>query len=661
MLKRTMNIAVMAGLLLGVGAVSFGQADGGGKERVDQLIGVIKSADASREAKAGACRQLSYLGGKEAIAPLAAMLASEEMNHMARYALEPIPDAAVDEAFRDALGKLKGRPLVGVIGSVGVRQDAKAIGALAAFLKDGDAEVAEAAARALGKIGTADAAKAILAEVSAVAAGRQVAFCEGLFRCAESLGSKGQGEAATNIYEGVRKLNSSHHQIRAGAFRGAVLARSVGRAAVLMEGVRSDDYVLVAAAARTAVEMKDAEVTVALAADLAKLSTDKQVLFIQVMGKRADAGALPAIFAAARSGAKAIRVAAIKAMPEIGDVSALAVLLDLMKDSDGEISQLAQNGVASLPGKEADAAVVAMLNSENTDVRLIGLEFIGRRRMVGCVPALLKAAGDADAKIRPVAIKRLGELAKPSELGALVDLLMAAKEPGEIDAAQQAVETVCGKADKPEANVQKLTALLVKADVAQKIALLKVLGVIGGADALKAVRAVVNDANGDARVRSTAIRTLGVWKSADAAPDLLSLAKTGGSENDKILGLRSYLGLAGRRELSSEQRLSMCKEAAGLVARIEEKRLLVATLGDIASVESLAAIMAYVSDAGIKEEACQAAVAAGAKLLQGAGGAQNASKVIEPMGKVAGATADTTLARRARQLQQQAQRKAGGQ
>ena len=46
---------------------------------------------------------------------------------MARYALEPIPDPSVDDALRDALGKLKGRLLVGVIGSLGVRRDAKAV------------------------------------------------------------------------------------------------------------------------------------------------------------------------------------------------------------------------------------------------------------------------------------------------------------------------------------------------------------------------------------------------------------------------------------------------------------------------------------------------------------------------------------------------------
>ncbi len=61
--------------------------------------------------------------------------------------------------LREALAKLKGRPLVGVIGSLGVRRDAKAVGPLSGLLKDSDPLVAQAAARSLGRIGNQAAAQ----------------------------------------------------------------------------------------------------------------------------------------------------------------------------------------------------------------------------------------------------------------------------------------------------------------------------------------------------------------------------------------------------------------------------------------------------------------------------------------------------------------------
>ena len=59
------------------------------------------------------------------------------------------------------MGKLQGRLLIGVINSIGVRRDAKAVDGLAVRLKDADAEVASAAAVALGRIGGTPAAKAL--------------------------------------------------------------------------------------------------------------------------------------------------------------------------------------------------------------------------------------------------------------------------------------------------------------------------------------------------------------------------------------------------------------------------------------------------------------------------------------------------------------------
>ncbi len=129
-------------------------------EEVDKLISVIKS-DAPHKEKADACRRLAIVGTKDAVAQLSELLADEKLSHMARYALEPIPDPAVDKALRNALGKLKGGPLVGVIGSIGVRGDAAAVTALKEKLLDSDSHVSQAAAKALGSIGTLDAVKSL--------------------------------------------------------------------------------------------------------------------------------------------------------------------------------------------------------------------------------------------------------------------------------------------------------------------------------------------------------------------------------------------------------------------------------------------------------------------------------------------------------------------
>jgi hypothetical protein len=77
--------------------------------------------------------------------------------------LEPNPDPSVDIALRAALPKLKGRLLVGLITTIGVRKDARALDAVAKLIDNPDAEVAGAAAASVGLIGGLQAAKVLQA------------------------------------------------------------------------------------------------------------------------------------------------------------------------------------------------------------------------------------------------------------------------------------------------------------------------------------------------------------------------------------------------------------------------------------------------------------------------------------------------------------------
>ncbi|MHC4171920.1 MAG: HEAT repeat domain-containing protein, partial [Planctomycetota bacterium] len=520
MSKSKMNFVLLVALVFASFVQLFGQTiPPAGSE--DKLIAVLKS-DAPHKEKADACRQLAIIGTKDAVAPLTALLGNEKLSHMARYALEPIPDPAVDEALRDALGKLKGRPLVGVIGSIGMRRDAKAVRALTKMLQEPDAQVARAAARTLGRIGNQRVTRALQRALKNAPAANQLALCEGLFRCAEALAAKGRRKNAIAIYDQLRNVDAPH-QVRGGALRGAILTRGKDDLGLLRQHLRSDDYIMFSAAVQAAQELPGAEVTRALAAELNQLAADNQILVVWTLGKRADPAALPSLFTLAKKGEKTVRLEAIRVLPQIGHASAVPVLVELLADADGQISQAAQESLGALSGGEADAAVMAMFNSDSTSWRLAAIELMGRRRMTATVGELLKTAGDADPEIRPAAIKAVGELGGPAELPALLDLLMDLENSDELNAARQALSDVCAKADDPQSCTRKLAGALTKAGPAQKSTLFRVLGGIGGPNALEAVRKAVEERSPEVRV--AAIRALGTWKTADAAPHLLALAK----------------------------------------------------------------------------------------------------------------------------------------
>lgn len=645
---------LLMALAMAVAVPLLGQ-DVPAKATAPELIAVLQS-DASHEAKVGACRQLARVGTKEAVPVLAALLGDEKLADMARYALEPLADPAVDVAFRTAIANLKGRPLVGVICSLGARRDVQALPLLAKRLQDADADVAQAAARALGRLGTAQAAKALQDALAGATGYKQLAVCEGLFRCAAAMAAQGQRKDATAIYDRLRALPGPQ-QVRAGAMVAAILTRQEDGVRLLAEQLHNPDYVLFAAAMRAAQQLPGPEVTSALTGAIGQLSDDRQTALILTLGQRGDPAAAPALMARAKAAAKPVRLAAIRTLGQLGQAAALPVLRESLSDADRELAQVALESLAVLPGREVDAAVMIMLGSGDVNGRMAALELIGRRRMTSAIPALLKAAAEADSQVRLAAMRRLGELGGSAEMPALLDMLLRGKDSQDLTAIEEAVVGVLARWERPESCVDRLAALLKQAQPAQKESVLRILGSIRGPAALKTVRASVADSNSE--VQAAAIRVLGAWKTPDVVPELLAVAQNAGNPNHKMLALRAYLGWAGRADQPADKRLAICRQAAQLAQRVEEKRLLLSALGSADAPEAMTLIVPHLSDATTKAEAAAAAVSVAERVLKRPDAGQLAAQLIGPLEKVTQASVPATLAQRAKAALQQAQRKAG--
>jgi HEAT repeat protein len=481
MWKNHGNLVLAVALLAAAAAPSAAQEA--------KLIAVLRSS-ATQAEKAAACRELARVATKQSVPVLASLLGDEKLAHMARYALETIPDPSVDDALRGAVGKLAGRPLQGVIGSLGVRRDAQAVPALAKLLSATDAEVAQAAARALGNISTPEAAQALDGALDGASGTRQTAVCEGLFRCAEALAAQGQGSSSQAIYDRLHGLAQAPKPVRAAALRGAILARGKAGIPLLIEAICGADRALTAAAARTAMEMPGPEVTAALCDALPKLPAGKQVLLVNTLGYRGDASAGPALLAVASKGPAAVRQAAVENLTHLGYAPAVPLLVELSLSGETDLAAAARSCLSSFPGKNADAAIRAMFAHNDAKVRTLAVAMIAERSGVGANADLLKAAaGDADESVRLAALKALYHQAGAAELPALLKILVKARSAAESQAAEDAVSALCARESRPApGNVVIIKAVygaLPKgplADVTKKVAAL----VKGGAMAIDA-------------------------------------------------------------------------------------------------------------------------------------------------------------------------------
>ncbi len=562
------------------------------------LLAVLRS-DASLQEKSAACRQLARIATKDAVPVLAALLGDEKLSHMARYALEPIQDPSVDEALREALGKVQGRARLGVIGSLGVRRDAQSVDALAGLLKGSDA--AQAAARALGDIGTVEAAKALENVLPAASGSDQLAICEGLLRCAEALAADGQEEGSQAIYDRLRGLSNAPHQVRAAALRGAILARGKEGVPLVVEAIHGSDYALAAAAARTAMESPDSEINDALVAELPKVPAERQGLLMMALADRGDSRILPAVLKAAQSSDEQLRLLAFRALKRVGDASCVPALLDAAAEGSDEVATAAMESLESLQDKSVDDQLVERLSGAQGKTRLVLLGLVARRRTVAATPALWKALGDSDSAVRAAALAGLGTVLEAADLPKLIERLPETKDDQEAAALDKAVCDVCLRSEDREAVVAQVAAALPKAPATVKGRILDILNVVGGTTALETVAEAARAS--DEELRDNAFRVLGQWKAVDAAPVLLALHNSVSDERFKIRAIRAYIRIARQFDMPADQRADMCRTALKIADRDEDKRLVLEVLLRYPSEEMQAIAMDAAKNPALKEQA----------------------------------------------------------
>ena len=186
-----------------------------------ELIAAL-SADIPRAAKDYVCRKLRVIGTDASVPALAALLGDPELSHMARYALEDIPGEKAARALRKAVASVRGAQKIGVIASIGARQEDASVDVLAKALKDEDPGTARAAALALGSIRTAEAAKALAG--GSPSAEARAAITDASLACAESLLTEGDKGAALAIYQRLLKGDQPKH-VRLAATRGILACK----------------------------------------------------------------------------------------------------------------------------------------------------------------------------------------------------------------------------------------------------------------------------------------------------------------------------------------------------------------------------------------------------------------------------------------------------
>ncbi len=377
---------------------------------------------------------------------------------------------------------------------------------------------------------------------------------------------------------------------------------------MVLDILKSGDQDMQAVAIAMVKDMPGAEVTKALAAELPGLSARSQVQLLSALGDRGDAAALPAVATAAKAEDKSVRIAALRALGQLGDDTTVGLLAKAAAGARGTEQKAARDSLYRLRGPKVDQVILDEIPSSEAAVKVELISGVAQRNISAGVAVLLKTARDGDRKVRTESFRVLKVIAAPEHLPALVQLLIEAQSSSDRSECQKAVAAVAHRiADKSNQAKAVLAVLPTVKQSQSRCALLGVLGKIGDRQALPVLTAAIREK--DTEIQTAAIRSLAEWPTAEPLGDLLNVAENSQNRLHRILALRGFVRLlALESKRPAEKNLEMYKKAMSLAPDVGEKRRVLSGLANTKSRGALEMATVYLEDENLSREAEYAVV-----------------------------------------------------
>ncbi|HYG35547.1 MAG TPA: HEAT repeat domain-containing protein [Clostridia bacterium] len=573
------------------------------------LIRVLQSQASLRE-KDAACARLKVVGSSRCVPALETLLTDNDLSHSARYALESMPAREAGQALLASLPKTTGLTKVGIIHSLGLRRELQAASALRKLLHDSDPNVAAATATALGQIGSLDATKALLASVRNSSGAVRVASVDALLRCADRWFETNHRSRALSIYEKLYSLDKSD-TVRLAAYRGMIRASGKGGLKLAVRAIEGQPGPEQAAALQSVRDLQVRGATLAFARLLPQVEPPVQIALIEGLAQRGDPAATPALTSLASQSGPAVRIPIINALGVLGDASVVPLVAGFAANGTPPEQKAARQALMDLRRGGVMEMLVEQLSTSSPAVQAELARALGYRGDKAAVPRLLEVAQKGSDSARRGAFQALGMLADEAQLGSLVQLALQAADPARRAEAAEALNVACQRirTHRGQVDVSPLVTALRVGPSPGRAALLPVCSGLVDPQVRVALRTAIQDP--DPQVQSAAIRTLCDTTDVELLEDLVGVAQRAKEDNIRTLATAGGVRLATQEEsgnISTGQRVAALRALLSVAARVEDKRMVLAGLGELPDPEALRVIEPVLEDAAVKSEAARAAV-----------------------------------------------------
>jgi len=573
-----------------------------------RLAKILQAPATTSAARQFICAQLFWIGTAAEVSAVAPLLLDPATTDTARLFLERVKSEAAIAALRQALDKLEGRPLIGVINSLSLLQDSPSVEKIIALTKSQDAAVALAAWRALGNFGNEAAADFLIAGLQK--ADKPSAPMESAaVRTAILLDSAGQRDKSLEIYRLLADGRRSLGARQAGFNALFAAAPAEQKAALIALWSKSADVAQQKAVISQMTTLSDAALEETLHQQ--GIGAKVQIALLEELAARQGDKMLPVMLAAADSGDPAKVQMALRFLASRGDPQVIPILIKALA-GDEAARTVAAEALAQQPKEVAGPALLEALNKQ-VGLREQVVEILSKMKYYEAIDPLTELARSTDPAVYEGAVEGLRAICDPDEtdLKRMFALYLDVPAGAQRDYVERAIAYICEKNPDPSDRAKILLELVdghrdTQQDTFQA-AVLPLLGRLGTDAVYQKIQPLLHSPTPE--LSAAAVRAFCNWPTAQHAGALWDLAAKSESPAYRSQALRAYIRVVTLPSDRPEaETLGMLKNAMKLADSSDNKRLALSRAASVRTLATVDWIAAHLDDPELAETACRAIV-----------------------------------------------------
>ncbi|SEL05949.1 DUF1080 domain-containing protein [Parapedobacter koreensis] len=581
---------------------------GKGEQRATFVKGAIAALDAltDKDNKGFVIQLLQNAGDDTAVDALKRYLNDDRLSEKAARALARIGTESAGAALLAGLQDATEVAAVNVANALGFMAYQPAEQQLLARVSTEAIPLRKAVLYALSRVGSPAAEPALRKAAQDVGFVYDVTDATAAYvNYAYRLASMGETAAAEKIASRLLRSAKQDQQVhtRVAALRLLTQIDGNKQVNVLVKGTKDENSIYRSTALALLAPYLNERISWQIGRGIFKADESVQVAILRYFGDHNLVSMLPEVRRALDTGTPNVRATAVNTLQKLLGNEAAAELIERLGASDVETRTAIKEALLISKNSQLPTLLTRALSTEkDSALQVLLIDLLAQRGVGESVPLIFEIIqSEAPVEVKTAAYAALPQVARPTDLEKLMELLFSAKSE-HVGPVQQAVIVAVNRGRDRIDQVQQVVARFQKTNAVSRPLFFPILSGIGGGEALALIADYTD--NADPGIRGAATTALVNWSGAEALPKLVELSRKkvmDAAQRDAVVkGLIRVIGISG---IPAEQKVLHLRDLFEIVETADQKKAILSALESSKTYNALIFAGKYLDDEQLKSTA----------------------------------------------------------